>query len=88
MTALLKRMESKDLIVRTESPERKNTWIISLTKKGKKIYKESNTRDSMHALMSVFSDDEQKQFDELLTRLRDKAIQYAASSQEQITPFP
>src|SRR4030042_6521186 len=47
VTALLKRMENKGLVKRTKSPDRKNTWIINLTEKGREAYINSNVRDSL-----------------------------------------
>lgn len=88
VTALLKRMENKGLVTRIGSPVRKNTWIISLTEKGQELYDNSNIGDSLYELMSVLTDDEKRQFEEYITKLRDKAITYATSLQVQLPPFP
>lgn len=88
VTALLKRMESKGLIMRKKSKDRKNTWIISLTEKGKEAYKHSNVGDSLYEMMSVLADDEKEQLKEFLTKLRNKALAYEQSLQIQLPPFP
>ncbi len=88
VTALLKRMENKGLVMRIESPDRKNTWIISLTEKGQEAYKRSNIGDSLYELMSTLQEDEKRQLEEYLKKLRDKAIRYAADLQVQLPTFP
>lgn len=86
VTALLKRMENKGLIMRTKDPDRKNTWRVCLTEKGENAYNQSNIRDSLHAVMSVLSENEHEQLEEYLMKLRDKAIKHAISVQ--VLPFP
>lgn len=88
VTALLKRMENKGLVMRSESPDRKNTWIISLTEKGQEAYNNSNIGDSLYELISVLQEGEKRQLEEYLTKLRDKAIRYATNLQVQIPFFP
>ena len=88
VTALLKRMENKDLVKRTKSRDRKNTWIISLTEKGKEAYANSNVGDSLYEMMSVLTEEEKYQFKELITKLRNKAIAYEASLQVELPSFP
>jgi DNA-binding MarR family transcriptional regulator len=81
-------MENKGLVKRTKSRERKNTWIISLTQKGKEAYAHSNVGDSLYDMMSVLTDEEKNQFKEIITKLRNKAIAYEASLQVELPPFP
>jgi DNA-binding MarR family transcriptional regulator len=88
VTALLKRMENKGLVMRVESPERKNTWLINMTEKGQEAYDKSNIGDSLYELMSVLMEDEKVQLQEYLTKLRDKALRYATVLQVQLPPFP
>jgi DNA-binding MarR family transcriptional regulator len=88
VTALLKRMENKGLVKRIKSRDRKNTWIINLTEKGKEAYANSNVGDSLYEMMSVLTDDEKSQFKEIITKLRNKAIAYEASLQVELPPFP
>jgi DNA-binding MarR family transcriptional regulator len=88
VTALLKRMENKGLVMRIESPDRKNTWIISLTEKGHEAYNNSNVGDSLYELMTALQEDEKRQLEEYLTKLRDKAIRYAADLHVQLPTFP
>jgi DNA-binding MarR family transcriptional regulator len=77
VTALLKRMEKKGLITRSKDPDNKGALIIELTEKGETAIKRSYKRDSLHRIMSVFSEDEKKQLEEYLLRLRDNAIRHA-----------
>lgn len=88
VSALLKRMENKGLVMRTESPERKNTWLINLTEKGREAYDRSKIGDSLYELMSVLAEDEKDQLQESLTKLRDKALRYASNLQVQLPSFP
>jgi DNA-binding MarR family transcriptional regulator len=88
VTALLKRMENKGLISRTKSTDRKNTWTVSLTGKGKKAYVNSNVGNSLYEMLSVLTDEEKNRLKETLTKLRNKAIAYEASLQVEIPSFP
>jgi DNA-binding MarR family transcriptional regulator len=88
VTALLKRMEKKWLISMTKNIKRKNTWIVSLTEKGKESFRKSYTRDSLTSVMSVLMEDEKSRLVEYLTKLRDKAIRYSTTLQVQLPPFP
>lgn len=88
VTALLKRMENKGLITRRRSSNRRNTWIISLSEKGKKAYEKSNVGNSLYEMMSVLSNDEKNQLKGILTKLRNKALAYEQSLQIQLPPFP
>src|SRR4030042_2966086 len=88
VTALLKRMENKGLVMKMESPSRKNTWIISLTEKGQEAYNNSNVGESLYELMSILTADHKRQLEGSLMKLRDKAITYASRSQVQLPPFP
>jgi DNA-binding MarR family transcriptional regulator len=81
-------MENKGLVMRIESPDRKKTWIISLTEKGQEAYNNSNVGDSLYDLMSTLQEDEKRQLEKYLKKLRDKAIRYAADLQVQLPTFP
>jgi DNA-binding MarR family transcriptional regulator len=88
VTALLKRMEKKGLIAMIKNAERKNTWIVNLTEKGKELFSKSYVRDSLTSVMSVLMEDEKSQLEEYLTKLRDKAIRHSSNLQVQLPPFP
>ncbi len=88
VTALLKRMEAKGLIKRTKSNNRKNTWKIGLTEKGKEAYKNSNVGGSLYDMMSVLTDEEKNQLKETLTKLRNKAFAYEQMLQVELPSFP
>ena len=86
VTALLKRMEKRDLITRTKNPARKNTWMIRLTEKGENAFRESLKMEIIHEALSVLSEEEQRQFESYLWKLRDQALKL--SLQIPPTPFP
>ena len=88
VTALLKRMVNKGLIVRTKIADRKNTWVASLTEKGEEAYAQSGIKDSLHEVMYILKENEKNQLEEYLTKLRDNAIRYTASIRAQVPPFP
>ncbi|MBN2077279.1 MAG: MarR family transcriptional regulator [Dehalococcoidales bacterium] len=85
ITAMLKRMEKKGLVTRNPDPENINTLIIRLTEKGETALKQANIRESLHDLMSIFSEDEKDMLLEHLSELRDNALRHTFDIQ--ITPF-
>ena len=88
VTALLKRMEKKGLIMRTRNLEGKPTWQISMTDKGKEAFTESYIKDSLSSVMSVLMEGEKTQLEEYLRKIRDQAIRYSITEQVQIPAFP
>jgi DNA-binding MarR family transcriptional regulator len=80
-------METKWLISRKKSTDRKNTWIVSLTEKGEKAYANSNVGDSLYEMLSVLTDEEKNHLKETLTKLWNKAISYEISLQVELLPF-
>ena len=86
VSALLKRMERKGLIMKTKDPDRKNTWVISITEKGQNAYQKSNIRESLHEIMSVLSEEEHEQIESSMKKLRDQAIKHTVDIPT--LPFP
>lgn len=86
VTALLSRMEKKGLITKVKDPDRKNTWRVGLTEKGQNAYRQSVKRESIHAAMSSLSQNERRQFESYLKKVRGQAFKYSLS--EPALPFP
>ena len=86
VTALLSRMEKKGLITKVKDPDRKNTWRVGLTEKGQNAYRQSVKRESIHAAMSSLSQNERRQFESYLKKVREQAFKYSLS--EPALPFP
>ncbi len=74
VSALLNRMERKGLIKKSRNPDKKNVWIVVLTKKGQDIYVQSAKSASIKTVMSVLSEDERQQFRSCLWKIWDEAI--------------
>ena len=55
ITGLMKRMEAKKLIARSQNPNRKNQINIKLTEKGETAYYQSLRSESVNRIMSVLS---------------------------------
>ena len=84
--ALLSRMEKRGLITRIKDSIRKNIWKVSVTKKGDNAYRQSSVRESIHNVFSMLSDEEHKQLESSLRKLRDHALKQLAS--QPTIPFP
>ncbi len=86
VSALVKRMEKKGLITKVKDVDRKNIWRVSLTEKGEKAYRQSLKRESIHAVMSSLTENERKQLEIYLRKVRDQALKLRVS--EPTLPFP
>lgn len=76
VTALLTRMESKGLLLRTKDPEKKNSWIIGLTGKGIEAYHASLAREVIHEVFSVFSEEERELLITCLQKICNRTVEY------------
>lgn len=74
VSALISRMEKKGLIRKANDFPRKNWIRVRLTDKGKEAYNNSTKRQSLHKVLSAFSDEELKQLSSYLMTLRGEAI--------------
>lgn len=74
LAELLKRMENKQLLIRTQSHEDKRRLFISLTEKGQNILKEAQpiAENVDHSFLSRLSEDEQQQLQQLLNTMLHK----------------
>jgi DNA-binding MarR family transcriptional regulator len=76
VTALINRMESKELITKRKDPDKKNSWLISLTDKGKVAYENSLKREAISAIFSVLSEEERENIISILQKVSDETIRY------------
>ena len=75
MSALLVRMENKGLVKRTRDLERKNSIRVTMTKKGREVYKQAAKREAIHRILSCLPKDQREQLMSPLLRLRDKSLE-------------
>lgn len=76
VTALLKRMENKNLITKTKDPKKNNSWLINLTESGEEAYLNSLKRDAIHEVFAVLSDEERDLIISCLQRVCDETFRY------------
>lgn len=76
VTALLKRMESKGLILKKKDPDKKNSWLISLTETGEEAYRNSLRREAIQEIFSVLNDEEHRMMTENLQKVCDQTFRY------------
>jgi len=74
ITALLRQMERKGLVREVKDSKRKSMLLVELTEKGQYAYRQSLKRESIHMAMSLLSDNERKQFESSLRKVRDQAL--------------
>lgn len=74
--ALLRRMENKGLVTRTRDTDRANTWRVSLTSMGETACRQAMCLDSVHEVMSNFSETEKQQLETYLMTISDNALKW------------
>lgn len=74
IAGILKRMFNKGLINRKQNTEFKNQVIIGITETGKKAYKDSLKRESLHRIFGDISNEDYNQLVSLVTGIREKAL--------------
>jgi len=74
VSGLLTRMERDGLIKKVKDLERKNQVRIVLTEKANGLYRKSVSSRSFHHIMSCLPDEEAKQLEATLQKLRDRAL--------------
>ena len=72
ISTLIGRMHKKGLVNKTMSPEDQKIYV-SLTDKGKDIYDNTVTEQSIYLIFDALSSEEKKQLASLLTKLQSKA---------------
>lgn len=86
VSGLLSRMEKQGIIKRSRDLPKRNMVRVEMTEKGSEAYEQSTKRLSMHQIMSVLSEEEQKNLWDYLEKLRDKSLKLAGIGYE--LPFP
>jgi DNA-binding MarR family transcriptional regulator len=86
VSTLLSRMEQQGLITKKKSKQGKNATEISLTAKGRDAYAQSCRRESIHKVMSTFSEEERQQLISNLRIVRDEAYKICLSEPPQLFP--
>ena len=85
-SGLLKRMEKKGLVTKTNDLDRKNLVRVSLTEKGEQVYEYSTKRESIHRIIEALSEEECVQLASYLRTVRDKALE--ENGEDLNLPFP
>lgn len=78
VSALLRRMQKKGLLMKTKDLERKNMVRVSIREKGLAVYTETAERESIHKMMFVLSEKECQHLQFLLRTLRLEAFEELA----------
>ncbi|MBA7527910.1 hypothetical protein ES705_20090 [subsurface metagenome] len=71
VSALLQRMEKKGLVKRDRNLEKKNMVGVTMTEKGKQVYRKSTREKSLHEAMAVLSEEDRQQLRSCLRKLYD-----------------
>jgi DNA-binding MarR family transcriptional regulator len=74
VSQLLTRLEKDNLVRRVKDLERKNYVRVELTEKGKDAYRKASKNRSTKQIISILSEEEQRQMWVLLAKLRDRAL--------------
>lgn len=72
--ALLRRMEKKGLVNKVKDEEKRNVWRISLTKAGKAACRRAKRLDSVHQVMSIFTESQKKELESCLNVICDVSL--------------
>lgn len=86
VSGILSRMEEDGLLRKVKDLDRKNMVRIAITEKGRKAYRQSTKRKSIHQLMSSLSEEERQQLWLCLEKLRNKALRQLGVKYK--PPFP
>jgi len=81
-SAILDRMEKKELLRKVKDLDRKNMVRVELTAKGKQAYKHAARRDAVHKILSVLSDEELRQMRLYLEKIQAKALEEVGGRRE------
>jgi MarR family transcriptional regulator for hemolysin len=86
VSRILTRMQNEGLLNKNKGSGKKNELSVILTEKGEQAYKQSLKRESIREIMSCLSEEERRQLDLFLERLRDKAIQSLNAANKVLFP--
>lgn len=74
VSGILNRMETDGLIMKTKDLDRKNLIRVTMTRKGRLVYRLSMKREVVDRIMSPLTAEERQQFQKLLDDLRARAL--------------
>ena len=86
ISGILGRMEKSGLAIKTVDPVKRGMTKVTLTEKGKQIYKQSLKRESIHGMFTCLPEEEHSQLKQLLQKLRNHAI--GETGKRRQVPFP
>ena len=75
ISGLLSRMQEDGLVRKAKDLDRKNMVRVELTDKGRKAYRQSTKKESIHRLMSCLSEEDRQQLRAPLEKLCRKALE-------------
>ena len=75
VTALLDRMKKKGLVTKTKDRNKKNSWKIAITEKGKSAYLQTVKRETIHKVFSNLPTEERETLMGILKKIRDASLQ-------------
>ncbi len=75
ISGILSRMQEEGLLRKVKDLDRKNLVRVVLTEKGRKAYKQSTKRESIHRVMSCLSEEDHQQLRVPLEKLCRKALE-------------
>jgi MarR family transcriptional regulator for hemolysin len=83
---LITRMEKRGLVSRTTNPDIKNSLNITLTDKGKQIFKDSVEPDTIPEIISCLSEQELQQLISSLKKIRTSALEKLSRTNQPLFP--
>ena len=83
---ILNRMKEQGLVDKVRNPNNRSEVIVSLTKKGRQIYRQTEDIEIIREMMSCLSEEERQQLYSSLKKLRDKALSHLIEIRD--VPYP
>ena len=75
ISTLISKMEKKGLVNKANDLDRKNLVRVELTAEGQRAYNHASKRAVIHRVISSLSEEEQKQLNSCLDKLRNRAFE-------------
>jgi len=85
VSAILSRMERQGLVKKVRNADKKSSVNVALTESGERAYLNAKKIKSIKDIMSCLTEEESKQLNSILSKLRDVAIDYSSRVR---VPFP
>jgi MarR family transcriptional regulator, organic hydroperoxide resistance regulator len=74
ISEILTSMEKEGLITKSRDPQKQNVVHLSITDKGREMYKKSTERTSIHNIMSDLTEEEREQLHNLLLKVLKRSL--------------